>query len=352
MPSGPAPDLHGGIIHGMRSSSQEIVPGEDALAMAALYLLAQGATAAGLAERLEALGAVISPSRAAALLERLMALGLVYTPVTQHDGPSYVPTALGQAHTRAALSGQADVTTRLEELEHLRTDLLANVAHELRTPLTAIRTSVGLLLDPSTSPDADARAQLLQAIERSSDRMQRVLADLLDLARFRAGRVKLQLRRFDARELARDTAAGMTPLLQQRGQTLDVVVPATPVWVYGDHRRLEQVVLNLLSNAHKFSPDGGRIRLEVAGAVDEVTWSVSDQGPGIAPEDQPRLFERFFTAAGRSGSSYAGMGLGLPISMLIALAHGGTIAVQTAVGQGSTFTLRVPAQGPPGTEEA
>ncbi|MDQ3855721.1 MAG: HAMP domain-containing histidine kinase [Chloroflexota bacterium] len=328
-----------------------ITPAADALAMAALYLIGTGTTAEGLAQRFGALGASIAPSRVTALLDRLMALGLVYTPVKNHDGAYYVATSLGQQYTHAALSGESDVAARLEELEHLRTDLLSTVAHELRTPLTAIRTSVGLLLDPNTSPDAAAREQLLQTIERSADRMQRVLADLLDLARFRAGRVKLQLRRFDARELAQDTAAGMAPLLQQRGQTLDVVVPATPVWVYGDHRRLEQVVLNLLSNAHKFSPDGGRIRLEVAAEGNEVIWSVSDQGPGVAPVDQPRLFERFFTAAGRSGGSQAGLGLGLPISMLIALAHGGTITVETASGQGSTFTLRVPAQGPPEAEE-
>jgi signal transduction histidine kinase len=319
--------------------------------MAALHLLGKGATAADLAERFGTLGAAVARQRAAELLERLVALGLVYTPDSRYDDAYYVPTSLGQQYASAALAGQAAVTARLEELEHLRTDLLATVAHELRTPLTAIRTCVGLLLDPSTSPDPAARAQLLQTIERSSDRMQRVLADLLDLARFRAGRVRLQLRRLDARQLARDTAAVIAPLLQERGQTLDLALPNGPVWVYGDHRRLEQVVLNLLSNAHKFSPDGGTVRLEVAEAGEEIIWSVTDQGPGIAAADQLRLFERFFTAAGRAGSSRVGMGLGLPIAMAIALAHGGTITVETAVGQGSTFRLRVPAQGPPETEE-
>jgi signal transduction histidine kinase len=174
---------------------------------------------------------------------------------------------------------------------------------------------------------------------------------LLDLARFRAGRVQLQLRRFDARQLAQDTAAVMASLLEARGQTLDLALPRTPLWVYGDHRRLEQVVLNLVSNAHKFSPDGARIRLQVAAADDAITWAVTDEGPGIAAADQPRLFERFFTVEGRAGGGRAGAGLGLPISRAIALAHGGTIGVQTAVGQGSTFTLRVPAQGPAEVEE-
>ncbi len=335
----------------MEQSSEGVVPGKDVLAMAALHLIDKGATAADLAERFGTLGAAIARPRAAALLERLVALGLAYTPASRHDDAYYVPTTLGQKYTSAALAGQSDVAARLEELEYLRTDLLATVAHELRTPLTAIRTCVGLLLDPGTSPGPTEREQLLQTIERSSDRMQRVLADLLDLARFRAGRVQLQLRRFDARQLARDTAAVMAPLLKERGQTLELVLPTAPVWVYGDHRRLEQVVVNLLANAHKFSPDGGPVRLAVAEAGNEVIWSVTDRGPGIAAEDQPRLFERFFTAAGRAGSSRVGMGLGLPIAMAIALAHGGTITVETAVGQGSTFSLRVPAQGPPETEE-
>jgi signal transduction histidine kinase len=334
----------------MRSASLAAAP-EDALALAALHLLGEGGTATSVAEQFVAQGAAIDPPRVDTLLRRLVALGLAYTPAVRHGEPYYVRTVLGVEHTNTTFAGRGDVTARLEELEHLRTDLFATVAHELRTPLTAVRTCVGLLLDPNTAPDAAAHEQLLQTIERSADRMQRVLADLLDLARFRAGAIQLQLRRFDARQLARDAAAMMGPLLQERGQTLDLVVPKTPVWVYGDHRRLEQVVLNLLSNAHKFSPDGGAIRLQVDGAGDVVRWAVTDAGSGIAADDQRRLFERFFTVAGRAGNKSAGAGLGLPIAIATALAHGGTIEVESTVGQGSTFTLRVPAQGPAETEE-
>ncbi len=335
----------------MGTTARAANAGEDALALAALHLLDEGATATALAQRFDALGARLTPPRAAALLSRLVALGLVCAAAPRHGEAYYVRTALGEEHARSSLASQADVTARLEELEQLRTDLLATVAHELRTPLTAVRTCVGLLLDPATTPDAAARAQLLQTIARSADRMQQVLADLLDLARFRAGRVQLQLRRFDARQLAQDAAAVMAPLLEARGQTLDLALPRAPLWVYGDHRRLEQVVLNLVANAHKFSPDGSRICLQVAAAGDAVTWAVADEGPGIAAADQPRLFERFFTAAGRAGGGRAGAGLGLPIARAIALAHGGSIEVETAVGEGSTFTLRVPAEGPADAEE-
>jgi signal transduction histidine kinase len=326
--------------------------GDDALAQAALVLLHEGATAMGLVERFGALGAVVQPLRVARLVERLVALGLIRAAATQHDRPYYVLTSLGRQFARRSLADQPEVAARLEELERLRTDLLATIAHELRTPLTAVRTCVGLLLDPTTAPDPSTHEQLLQAIARSADRMQRVVTDVLDLARFRAGRLPLHLRRFDARRLARETAATMEPLLHERGQKLDLVLPKTPVRVYGDYRRLERVLLNLLSNAHKFSPDGGRLRLAVAASNDDVTWSVSDQGPGIAPTDRPRLFERFFTTPGPAAGGRTGAGLGLPIALAIAQAHGGTIDVETAAGRGSTLTVRVPARGPAEAEEA
>jgi PAS domain S-box-containing protein len=225
------------------------------------------------------------------------------------------------------------------------------VAHELRTPLTAVRTCVGLLRDPAVQPEPAAHAQLLQTIEQSAERMQRLVADLLDLTRFRSGSIRLQLRRFDARVLARAAAGSLLALLEAHGQTLNLVLPRSPTWVYGDRRRLERVLLNLLSNAQKFSPDGAEVQLSVVASGDDITWSVTDQGSGIAAEDQARLFERFFTVATNPASDGTSTGLGLPIARAIALAHGGTIEVDSAVGRGSTFTLRVPAAGPAGVEE-
>jgi two-component system OmpR family sensor kinase len=154
----------------------------------------------------------------------------------------------------------------------------------------------------------------------------------------------LQARRFDGVGLAREAGAALASLLQARDQRLDLRVPAGRAWVYGDRRRLEQALLNLLSNAHKFSPIGATIGLAMAVDGDDVVWSVEDRGPGIAPEDRARLFERFFTAASDSGRS--GTGLGLPIALAIAQAHGGTIDVETEPGRGSRFCLRVPAHGP------
>jgi signal transduction histidine kinase len=194
------------------------------------------------------------------------------------------------------------------------------------------------------NPDAADRERMLDTIARSAERMQRLVTDVLDLTRLRAGSLRLQARRFDGVTLARDAGAAVASLVRARGQHLDLKLPGTPIWVYGDRRRLEQVLVNLLSNANKFSPDGALIGLAVAEDGDDVLWTVADRGRGIAPEDRVRLFERFFTVASDSGGS--GAGLGLPIALAIAQAHGGTVDVESEPGRGSTFVLRVPIQGP------
>jgi signal transduction histidine kinase len=236
---------------------------------------------------------------------------------------------------------------QVDEALSAQRQLVADTSHELKTPLTAIRTSIGLLLDRSVEPEPEIREQLLQNISQSAERMQRLVADVLDLARARLDGMQLQLRRFDAGGLAREVAAPLQPLLDSRQQTLELELPAGPVWVYGDHRRLEQALTNLVSNAHKFSPNGSAIRLGLAKQRQDVAWTVADRGVGIGPEDRPRLFERFFSAPTDAAGHRAGTGLGLPLALAIAQAHGGTIDVQSALGEGSTFTLRVPVAGPP-----
>jgi signal transduction histidine kinase len=324
-------------------SSFEAVPAHS-LDTAALILVGDGATPDQLAARFHTLEAAGRPEGAAGLLARLARLGLVRVASGEGDRASYALTPLGQQYAGSALGRQPEVEAQLEALERIRTDLLSTIAHELRTPLTAVRTSVGLLRDPRIRPDEAARAQLLERIARSAERMQRLVTDVLDLARFRSGTLTLQARRFDGVGLAREAGAALESLFQAGAQHLDITAPDDPIWLYGDRRRLEQALLNLLSNAHKFSPTGATIRLAVASEGDDVVWSVEDRGPGIAPEDRARLFERFFTSASDSGRS--GTGLGLPISLAIAEAHGGTIEVETEPGRGSRFALRVPAHGP------
>jgi signal transduction histidine kinase len=312
----------------------------DLMGMAVLAVLDDtGSHAAEVAQRASADGIALTQDGARTLLARLSELGLVRQSMTDGGDPRYVPTSLGQRIAAAELARPEGIVG-LAELERLRTDLLATIVHELRTPLTSLRTCVGLLLDPAVTPSDEERQRLLSTIARASDRMQRLLGDVLDFARLRSGHVELQRRRFDARGLARDVATAMGPLAAAAEQTISLVLPERAIWVMADRRRLEQALLNLVSNAQKFSPVGGEIVMRMAGDDGAARWTVIDAGPGIAVEDQRRLFERFFV--GEEGMHRAGTGLGLPTALAIAQAHGGTIEVTSALGKGSTFELVIP----------
>jgi signal transduction histidine kinase len=318
------------------------------LAAPALSLLEDGATASVLVARFAGLGAVIEETTAERLLDQLADLGLVR--VTRGAGARrvFVTTSLGQ-RSGGVLSGAVDEAAGLlRDLEEMRADLLSTIAHELRTPLTVIRTSVGLLRDPDTQPSPEQHLALLDTIERSADRMQRLVTDTLDLTRFRAGRISLQLRRFDAIALARAVVASLAPGSAAR---VDLHAPPIPVWVFGDRRRLDQALLNLVSNALKYSPAETRVRLSVTQQPPEVHWEVADQGPGIPPEERGRLFERFFVGRNDRSRTRDGVGLGLPIALAIAQAHGGRIDVESEPDVGSRFTMVVPADGPHGLDQ-
>ena len=277
------------------------------LAGAALALIADGATPADLAERFAEAGATVEAIEVSVLLGELAGLGLVR--IARHNGDLrfHVLTSLGRQVLGGSLGTDAGVVEHLAELERLRTDLLSTIAHELRTPLTAIRTCVGVLRDPATSPSPAEIDTLLDTIERNADRMQRVVGDILEIARFRTGQIFLQLRPFDASALAREAVASLTPLAAKRGQAIELDVPGAPVQVFGDHRRLEQALVNLISNAVKYGPEGGTIAVRVRQVARSVAWTVADQGPGIPFDEQPHLFERFFVGQNdRSGGGARG----------------------------------------------
>ena len=314
-----------------------------ALAWAALELLETPCSPLELTGRFQREGATIPVARATELLEELTELGLVR--IADASGtPRYIRTPLGTHLALGIGSEEAELRVRLVELERLRGDLFSTVAHELRTPLTAIRTAVGLLLDPTIRVSLPKRQELLQAVERNAERLQRLADTTLELARFRAGQIRLQLRRFDARELGDEVGVALAPVLEAKQQDLSVSMPDQPVWVFADHRRIERALVNLVSNAHKFSSAGSRIRLAVRSLEDDVCWEVADEGSGIAEDDKPLLFERFFVSA--SDRVDAGTGLGLPIVLMTAQAHAGRVEVESEPGRGSVFRLIVPALGP------
>ena len=316
------------------------------IAVAALLLIEDGTARTELGRRFAAVGASVEPVVVERALEDLVALGLARMARGTADDPRFVLTSLGRQAAGRARAGDAAV--ELEELERLRTHLLSTIAHELRTPLTAVRTSVGLLLDPSSHPSDAQRQSMLATIDRNAERMQRVVGDILDLARFRSGAIRLQLRRFDARDVIEAGVSVVAPLAQTAGQRIEVETASNArILVYGDRPRLDQAFLNLLSNAQRFSPAGGTIRISLGEEGGVVRWSVRDEGPGIPAEDQPRLFERFFVGPADRHARGAGIGLGLPTALAISQAHGGTVEVESVPGTGSTFHLAVPLDGPP-----
>lgn len=246
----------------------------------------------------------------------------------------------GTEGARSVQDERAGLARERAELERSRSDLLSTVSHELRTPLTLIRTSVGLLLD--SNPDDAMRGRLLRNIKQSAERMQQLVNDILDLTRLEAGRAELQVRLVDLGALVSGTISLMRPLLDQKQQALETTVPDPAPRIMGDYRRLEQVLMNLLSNANKFAPAGTSIRIDVVEHAESVTIAVADSGPGISPASQGRLFEQFYTDRTSSPSHNIGAGLGLPIARGIVEAHGGRIRVESTVGMGSTFSVDLP----------
>ena len=320
--------------------------GTSPLAVSALALIRDGATAAELERRFSEDGADLRSGTAEDLLVELDSMGLVRI---ARGGPAreYVLSSLGRRLVEHGAWTEA--TGPMRELERMRTDLLSIIAHELRTPITVMRTLSGLLLDPASNPTAEQRRSMLETMERNAERMQHLIGEVLDLARYRAGTIGLQLRQFDATELAESAVSTIRPLAEGRGQTVVLRIPRGPApRVFGDRPRLDRALLNLVANAHHYAPDGGRITVRLHPLTDGmIRWSVTDNGPGISAPDQAHLFERFFVGRHDRISPQEGVGLGLPRALAIAQAHGGSIEVRSRRGRGSTFTLVVPAAGPP-----
>lgn len=238
--------------------------------------------------------------------------------------------------------------TELRRLEGVRRDFVANVSHELRTPLTSIRALVetleaGALHDPAVS------SEFLHRIVSEVDRLAALVDELLDLARLESGRVRLKLEPIDAEAAIRRTLRRLAPQTEQAHLVVDFEVePDMPSFV-GDRDRVDQVLLNLVHNAIKFTPTGGIISLCARRAGDAIEFQVRDSGVGVDPEDMPRLFERFYKADRARHSQ--GTGLGLAIAKHIVQVHGGTIWAEPNAPRGTVFIVRLPIAGPTVAEQ-
>ncbi|MFL5732176.1 MAG: sensor histidine kinase, partial [Chloroflexia bacterium] len=236
---------------------------------------------------------------------------------------------------------------RLREVEQMKDEFLSMAAHELRTPLTSIRMSAGLALEQMQLQDSKHKVDprlmdLMGLVAESSERMQSLVNDLLDLTRLEQGRASLSMEDLDLREVARDSVEATKPLFESKQQKLTMHLPEARCYVKGNRQRLEQVVINLLSNAHKYSPAGTQVEVRAFRAGNECRVSVRDSGAGVPEEERERIFERFYRSSLHRTDRTASTGLGLPIARTVAEMHQGRVWVEAAPGQGSIFTLALP----------
>jgi len=231
---------------------------------------------------------------------------------------------------------------RLRELDRLKDDFVSMVTHELRTPLTSMRAFAEILLD---NPDLDIedRERFLHIIVDEIERLSRLINQVLDLSKLESGRAEWHIVDVDLKQLLEESGAATAQLFAQRGAELEIRVPDSIPPVAADRDRVKQVVLNLLSNAAKFcDPEHGRVVAELRVQDGRVQVDVSDNGPGLRPEDQEVIFEKFRQGGDALTDRPQGTGLGLPISRQIVTHLNGSLWVRSTPGAGATFSFTLP----------
>src|SRR6266542_2423460 len=231
---------------------------------------------------------------------------------------------------------------RLRELDRLKDDFVSTVSHELRTPLTSIRSFSEILLD-NPALEQHQRQEFLRIIVTESERLTRLINDMLDLAKIEAGKLEWHMERVSPSEVAHGAATALGQLFRDKGVKIEINLPDGTATTIADRDRLFQVVVNLLSNAVKFSPrDRGLVTLAVENDADGIRLSVTDNGPGIALKDREAIFERFRQVGDTLTAKPEGSGLGLALSRMIVEHFGGRAWVEDAPGGGAIFQVWLP----------
>lgn len=232
----------------------------------------------------------------------------------------------------------------LQRSEQMRKEFVANVSHELRTPITSIRSYAETLEDTEVPPEM--QREFLRVIVNESDRMAKIVQDLLTLSRFDAGSIEFSFKDFSFSQSVQDVYSAV--LLEAQNHKHDFVLDMEPVIpnIRGDSARVEQVLMNMVSNAIKYTPDGGQITIS-AGFDGENVWaSVRDNGVGIPEDDVSKVFDRFYRVDKARSRESGGTGLGLSIAREIVERHNGKISLESRLGEGTVITMTLPAGGP------
>jgi signal transduction histidine kinase len=242
---------------------------------------------------------------------------------------------------------------RQMKLARQKTDFVSNVSHELKTPLTSIRMFSELLAEGRVADEAKRRSYL-QIITAETARLTRLINNVLDFARLERGEKKYNFKPCDLGGIVRETAESYRPHLENHGFTLQCHLPASPVNVRGDGDALAQVLVNLLSNAEKYSNHERQIEIRVNRHESPLPYAeiqVLDQGSGVPHGCEDKIFEKFYRAHDSLASGIQGSGLGLTLARQIARAHGGDVVYQPREGGGSCFALRLPLKNSETTNE-
>jgi len=247
---------------------------------------------------------------------------------------------LGLFIERARLAREADRARLLEESDRLKSALLSSVSHDLRTPLSAIKASATVLLQEDVALDAAARYDLLSAINEETDRLNRLVGDLLDMSRIEAGALRLKLDWCDLDELIRAVAHRLSSRMTAFQLQLDL---ADLPLIYADYVQMDRVITNLLENALRFAPPGSVIQVTARAEAEAMTVTVTNQGPAIPEHVRPHLFDKFYRVS-EDRAPGMGTGLGLSICKGILEAHGGRIWVESPVAKdtGARFVFTLP----------
>ncbi|MDB4933639.1 MAG: rcsC [Labilithrix sp.] len=242
------------------------------------------------------------------------------------------------------ITEQRDAEEALRNADRRKDEFLATLAHELRNPLAPIRSGLDVL---KRARDEATRRRAEQTIERQLGHMVRLVDDLLDVSRISRGQVELQRTRLALSAVIETAVETSRPSIEEGKHSLTVAMSEEPFWVDGDLTRLAQVVANLLNNAAKYTPEGGRIELDVHAERGDAVIRVTDTGTGIDAQALPRVFELFTRGALHQGRAQGGLGIGLSLVRDLVKMHGGTVAAESpGVGHGSTFKVRLPLAAP------
>ena len=249
-------------------------------------------------------------------------------------------------HAAVAITN-ARLYEEVKRANDAKSEFVSIVSHELKTPMTSIKGYTDLVVKGAAGPLTDLQQQFLNTVRTNVERMSTLVGDLLDISRIETGRLKLDIKPVSMNEVIEETLRTTQRQIEEKQQSLDVEVPADLPPVMGDRARLIQVMTNLISNAYKYTPTGGRISIAAhpkpnGGLSDFVMCAVTDTGIGISEEDRVKLFTKFFRSADPAVREVTGTGLGLSITKSLIELHGGEIWVESQIGKGSTFAFTLP----------